>query len=318
VPHHRARFTAHGRAVVVARVVEHGETFAQAAAWANVSKSTVWGWVRRWRDASAEDQASLACLQERSSRPHRSPDRVPAEEEARICELRQRTGWSPRRLAVEVDRPHSTVHRVLWRAGCSRQPRPERAAVVRYEWPCPGNLLHMDTKKLGKFDAPGHATTGDRAQRSRRAGWEFVHSIVDDCSRLAYSEIHDDEKAPTVTAFVTRGLDFFSDHGICAERVMTDNAFAYVHNRSLHQLLESRAITHIRTRPYTPRTNGKVERYQQTLQREWAYALEYASSAARRASLPHWVRHYNERRTHSALGNRPPIHRVREVTGLNS
>jgi transposase InsO family protein len=188
---------------------------------------------------------------------------------------------------------------------------------VRYLWPCPGNLLHMDVKRFGKFTEPGHALTGDRTRRSRRVGWEYVHSIVDDCSRLAYSEIHDDETAPTVTAFTRRALKFFLDHGVVAERLMTDNAFAYIHNRSLRELLHARAIIHIRTRPYTPRTNGKVERYQQTLQREWAYALEYASSDARRASLPHWTRHYNERRTHSALGNRPPIHRVREVTGLN-
>jgi transposase InsO family protein len=319
VPHHRARFTARGRWEVVRRVVEDGETFAQAAAWANVSKSTVWEWVRRWRLASDEEHASLSCLCERSSRPRRSPARVPAEEARRICELRERTGWSPRRLAdePEIARSHSTVHRVLQRAGVSRRPRPERPAVVRYQWPCPGQLLHMDTKKLGKFTEPGHAVTGDRTRRSRRIGWEYVHSIVDDCSRLAYSEIHDDETAPTVTAFTRRALDFFLDHGIVAERLMTDNAFAYIHNKGLRELLYRRAIRHIRTRPYTPRTNGKVERYQQTLQREWAYALEYASSQARRASLPHWVRHYNERRTHSALGNRPPIQRVREVTGLN-
>jgi transposase InsO family protein len=278
----------------------------------------VWEWVGRWRQASAAERSSLACWEERGSRPHRSPARVPADEEARICELRQRTGWSPRRLAVEVDRPHSTVHRVLGRGGCARRPVPERPPVVRYQWPCPGNLRHMDTKQLGRFTEPGHAVTGDRRQRSRRVGWELVHAIVDDCSRLAYSEIHDDERAPTVTAFVARALAFFSDHGVCAERLMTDNPFAYVHNRSRHQLLAARAIIHIRTRPDTPHTNGKVERYQQTLQREWAYALEYASSEARRASLPHWLRHNNERRTHSALGNHPPIHRVREVTGLNS
>ena len=145
-----------------------------------------------------------------------------------------------------------------------------------------------------------------------------MHSIVDDCSRLAYSEIHDDEKAATVTAFTRRALDFFLAHGIVAERLMTDNAFADIHNKTLRRLLDTRAIDHLRTRAYTPRTNGKVERYQQTLQREWAYALEYASSTARRVSLPHWLRHYNERRTHSALGNRPPLARVREVTGLNS
>jgi transposase InsO family protein len=312
--------TARGRYDVVRRVVQDGETFAQAAAGANVAVSTVHAWVTRWRRASAAERASLACLADRSSRPHRSPTRVPAEEERRICELRERTGWSPRRLAdePEIARSHSTVHRVLQRAGVSRRPRPERPAVVRYLWPCPGQLLHMDTKKLGKFEQPGHAITGDRARRSRRVGWEYVHSIIDDCSRLAYSEIADDETAVTVTAFTERALDFFLDHGIVAERLMTDNAFAYIHNRGLRELLDRRAIRHIRTRPYTPRTNGKVERYQQTLQREWAYALEYASSQARRASLPHWVRHYNERRTHSALGNRPPIQRVREVTGLNS
>ena len=320
MPHHRARLTARGRYDVVRRVVRDGETFAQAAAGANVAVSTVHAWVTRWRRASAAERASLACLADRSSRPHRSPTRVPAEEERRICELRERTGWSPRRLAdePEIARSHSTVHRVLQRAGVSRRPRPERPAVVRYLWPCPGQLLHMDTKKLGKFEQPGHAITGDRARRSRRVGWEYVHSIIDDCSRLAYSEIADDETAVTVTAFTERALDFFLDHGIVAERLMTDNAFAYIHNRGLRELLDRRAIRHIRTRPYTPRTNGKVERYQQTLQREWAYALEYASSQARRASLPHWVRHYNERRTHSALGNRPPIQRVREVTGLNS
>jgi transposase InsO family protein len=290
--------------LVVARVVEHGETF--------------WEWVARWRAASPAEQASLACLEERSSRPHRSPGRVPAQEEARICELRKRTGWSPRTIAVEVGRPHSTVHQVLRRGGCSRREPTERPPIIRYQWPCPGNLLHMDVKRFGRFERPGHAVTGDRTKNSRHAGWEFVHSIVDDCSRLAYSEIHRDEKAPTVTDFTRRALDWFLDHGIVAERLMTDNAFAYVHNKTFKALLHARTIDHLRTRPYTPRTNGKVERYQQTLAREWAYAMEYASSDARRASLPHWLDHYNERRTHSALGNRPPIARVRDVTGHNN
>ena len=319
--HHKARFTARGRAQVVALFEQEEEmSYAAAAARASVSKSTVWDWVKRWREASPEDRTSLACLEDRSSRPKTSPRQVPEDEAARICELRQRTGWSPRRLAdeTEIGRPHSTVHRVLQRAGCSRRPRPAAPAVVRYEWPCPGQLLHMDVKKFGRFSEPGHKITGDRTRRSRRVGWEFCHSIVDDCSRLAYSEMHDDERADTVTAFTQRALDWFLHHGVVAERVMTDNAFAYVNNRSLRELLHARAITHIRTRPYTPRTNGKVERYQQTLQREWAYAMEYASSDARRASLPHWVRHYNERRTHSALGNRTPSSRVRAVTGLNS
>jgi hypothetical protein len=146
------------------------------------------------------------------------------------------------------------VHRVLQRAGVSRRPRPERPAIVRYQWPCPGQLLHMDTKKLGKFTEPGHAVTGDRTRRSWRVGWQYVHSVVDDCSRVAYSEIHADEKAMTVTAFTERALDWFGDLGISAERLMTGNAFAYTQNRSLRELLHARAIDHLKTRPNTPRT----------------------------------------------------------------
>jgi transposase InsO family protein len=305
---------------MVRLVVEEGLTFEAAAAASNVAKSTCWEWVRRWRQASAEERRSLACLADRPSRPHTSPAQVPADEAARICERRERTGWSPRRLAGEPDirRPHSTIHRVLRRGGCSRRPCPDHPAVVRYEWPCPGNLLHMDVKKLGRFEAPGHALTADRTRRSRGSGWEYVHSIVDDCSRLAYSEIHPDETAATVTGFTRRALDWFLEQGIVCERLLTDNAFSYTRNRSLRELLWRRAIRHIRTRPYTPRTNGKVERFHQTLQREWAYALQYASSEARRAALPHWINHYNERRTHSALGNRPPRARVRDVLGLDS
>ena len=180
----------------------------------------------------------------------------------------------------------------------------------------------MDVKRFACFSRPGHRVTGDRyrtsAEKRAGVGWEFCHSIVDDHTRIAYTELHRDEKAPTVTAFVERALAFYAGLGINARRLQTDNAFTYVHNKTLRALLHARAIDHLRTRPYTPRTNGKVERYQQTLQREWAYALEYASSEARRASLPHWMRHYNERRTHSALGNRPPLTRVREVTGLDT
>lgn len=318
--HRNAPLTPTGRLRMVRLVEEEGLTFEAAAAASAVAKSTVHLWVTRWREASEDERSTLRCLEDRPSRPRRSPNQVPAEEAERICERRRRTGWSPRRLADEPDisRPHSTIHQVLRRGGCSRRPRPERPAVVRYEWPCPGNLLHMDVKKLGRFQAPGHALTGDRTERSRGAGWEYVHSIVDDCSRLAYSEIHPDEKAATVTAFTRRALDWFLEQGIVCERLMTDNAFAYTQSHSFKQLLWRRAIRHIRTRPYTPRTNGKVERFHQTLQREWAYALEYASSAARRQALPHWINHYNERRTHSALGNRPPRDRVRDVLGPDS
>jgi transposase InsO family protein len=174
---------------------------------------------------------------------------------------------------------------------------------------------HQEARQVRQ---PGHAVTGDRTRRSRRVGWEFAHSIVDDCSRLSYSEIHDDEQAPTVTAFTERALDFFADHGVLAERLMTDNAFAYIHNRGLRELLYRRAIRHLRTRPYTPRTNGKVERYPTDPPTRMGLRARIRLQHGPPDLTAHWMRHYNERRTHSALGNRPPLTRVREVTGLNT
>ena len=196
--HGNAPLTPEGRRRLVALVEDDGLTFEAAAAASNVARSTCWEWVHRWREATEAERGSLACLCDRSSRPHTSPRQVPDEEARMICERRERTGWSPRRLADEagIGCAASTVHRVLRRAGCSRRPRPAVPVVIRYEWPCPGNLLHIDVKKLGRFEEPGHAVTGDRRRRSRRVGWEYVHSIVDDCSRLAYAEIHDDERAP--------------------------------------------------------------------------------------------------------------------------
>jgi transposase InsO family protein len=318
--HRNAPLTPNGRRRLVALVEDDGLTFEAAAAASNVARSTCWEWVVRRRAATEAERRTLACLADRSSRPHTSPAQVPDEQARRICERREQTGWSPRRLADEPDvaRPHSTVHRVLRRGGCSRRPRPEAPAVVRYEWPCPGNLLHMDVKKLGRFEAPGHAVTGDRRRRSRRVGWEYVHSIVDDCSRLAYAEIHDDERAGTVAEFTCRAFEWFEDRGIAVERLMTDNHFSYTKSTSLAELLDRRAVSHLKIRPYTPRTNGKVERFHQTLMREWAYAMEYASSEARGQALPHWLEHYNERRSHSALGDRPPMARVRDVLGFDS
>ncbi|HEX8754433.1 MAG TPA: IS481 family transposase, partial [Solirubrobacterales bacterium] len=303
----------------MALVEEQRLTFEAAAAASNVAKSTCWEWVRRWREATDAERRSLSCLTDRSSRPERSPAQVPDEEARLICERREQTGWSPRRLADEpdIERPHSTVHRVLRRGGCSRRPRPEPPAVIRYEWPCPGNLLHMDVKKLGRFEEPGHALTGDRRRRSRRVGWEYVHSVLDDCSRLAYAEIHEDERGETVVGFTRRAFEWFEERGIAIERLMSDNHFSYTKSRALAELLERRAVSHLLIKPYTPRTNGKVERFHQTLMREWAYALEYASSDARREALPHWLAHYNERRSHSALGNRPPTARVRDVLGFD-
>jgi transposase InsO family protein len=287
----------------------------RAAARFCVSPATVNRWVKREREATAAERASGAWALDRSSRPRRSPTILSAAEHDRICEVRAHTGWGPRLIAGVVGRPHSTVHAALRRRGCSRRPRAPREAVVRYEWPCPGQLLHVDVKKFGRFQVPGHAVTGDRRQRSRRVGWDYVHSMVDDCSRLAYSEVLDDERAETVTAFVRRGLDWLLARGIVCERLMTDNAWAYTHNRALKALLRQRAIEHKTIRPHRPQTNGKVERYQQTLAREWAYGQTYASSTARRAALTHWLEHYNTQRNHSAIGDRPPLTRVHQLIG---
>lgn len=303
------------------RIVEEvkaGMSQKRAAARFCVSPATVNLWVTRERDASEDERASGAWAADRSSRPHRCPTMISDAEHDRICEVREHTGWGPRLIASLVGRPHSTVHAALRRRGCSRRPKAPREAIVRYEWPCPGQLLHVDVKKFGRFQTPGHKVTGDRTQRSRRVGWDYAHSLIDDCSRLAYTELHDDERADTVTAFMRRGLDWFLEHGIAAERLLSDNAWAYTHNRTLRELLHARAIEHKTIRPYRPQTNGKVERYQQTLAREWAYGQTYASSHARRAALPHWLKHYNTTRNHSAIGDRPPLTRVHQVLGQNS
>ena len=184
------------------------------------------------------------------------------------------------------------------------------------------NLSEAKVSRYARFERPGHRVTDDRSQRSRnwmrpetRVGYDYAHAIVDDHSRLAFVELHDDDKAATVTAFVERALAFFAAHGIAAKRLMTDNAFAYVKNRSLRELLAGRGIRHFTTRPYRPRTNGKVERFHQTMAREWAYGIGYHSHRQRNQALPHWLDHYNRRRPHSSLGGRSPISRVHNVRG---
>jgi transposase InsO family protein len=242
---------------------------------------------------------------------------LPAAEQERICAARRRSGWGPRLLAGETGDPHATVWRTLKRAGISRPPRQPREQPRRYEWPCPGDLLHIDSKRFVRFTRPGHAVTGDRrrsgAELRMRVGYEWVHSLVDDHSRYAYSELHRDERAATVTAFVERGLAHFAEQGIEAKRLLSDNAFVYRHNRSLRELLSAHAIRHLFIRPRRPQTNGKVERFQQTLKREWALGQVYRTSDHRAQALSHWLNYYNERRPHSSLGGRPPISRVHNV-----
>ena len=318
--HANAKLGLGGRLALV-RAIEGGSSLRQAAASFGVSPATAHRWWHRWLDSSDEARRSLSCLFDRSSRPGRSPRQLAPELAERICLCRRETGWGPRLVAAATGFAHSTVWKVLRRAGISRPPRAAREPANSYEWPCPGDLLHMDTSRYARFLKPGHAVTGDR---SRGGGWmrpetrvgsDYAHAIVDDHSRLAYVELHDDEKAATVTAFVERALAFYAAHGIVAKRLMTDNGFAYVKNGSLRELLARDGIRHITTQPYRPRTNGKVERFHQTMSREWAYGLAYRSHRQRNQALPHWLDHYNRRRPHSSLGDRPPISRVHNVHG---
>ena len=312
-PHPRAKLGPAGR-FALTEAIASGMTQKAAAAAFCVSPATAHRWWHRRRCAPTGELRSGSWALDRSSRPRRSPRLLEEGHQERICEARRRTGWGPRLVADTTGDSHSTVWKVLRRHGLSRPERGPKEPPNRYEWPCPGDLLHMDTARYARFERPGHAVTGDRSQRSRhwmaaetRVGYDFAHEVVDDHSRLAYVELHDDERAETVTAFVERALDWFENHGACPRRLMSDNAFSYVKNRSLRELLASRAIKHLRTEPYRPRTNGKVERFHQTMAREWAYGLAYRSHRHRNAALPHWLRHYNESRPHAGIGNRPPI-----------
>ena len=314
--HRNARLGLAGRRALVLDV-ERGWSCREAARRRGVSPTTACKWWRRWSEATLEERRSLSCLEDRSSRPHRCPRLLAACEQERICAARLRTGWGPRLVAGETGHPHATVWRTLRRAGISRTAREPREQTQRYEWPCPGDLLHIDSKRFARFSRAGHAVTGIRdrtgAEERMRVGYEWVHSLVDDHSRLAYSELHRDEKAETVTAFVERGLRFYASHGIDATRLLSDNAFVYRNNRSLRELLERQQIRHRFIRPRRPQTNGKVERYQQTLKREWGLGQIYRSSDHRAQALTHWLSYYNERRPHSSLGGRPPISRVHNV-----
>ena len=319
--HRNAKLGLSGRFALV-QACERGLSVREVARRFSVSPATVSRWSCRWRAASEEQRRSLACLFDRSSRPRRMPRLLAPGEQRRICAARRQTGWGPRLLTVRTGHPHSTISKVLKRNGLSRPPRATREPAHRYEWPCPGDLLHMDVTLYARFASPGHALTGDRsrsaARRRAKLGYDYAHAIVDDHSRLGYTELLDDERAATVTAFVERALAFFALRGIVAKRLMTDNAWVYTKNCSLRELLAERGIRHLATRPRRPCTNGKVERFHQTMAREWAYGLRYRSSRHRAAALPHWLADYNERRPHSSLGGLPPISRVHNVRGQDS
>jgi transposase InsO family protein len=321
VLHRNAKLGLAGRYALV-RAVEDGCSLKAAAAAFNVSPATVWRWSRRWRAANASERTTLVCLHDRSSRPHRMPRLLPQREQLRICTARRQTGWGPRLLTVRVGHPHSTISKVLLRHGLSRPSRTTRELVRRYEWPCPGDLLHMDVSLYARFERPGHAVTGDRtrtaAEKRAGVGYDYAHAIVDDHSRLGYVELLGDERAKTVTGFLERALAFFAAQEVKPKRLMTDNAWAYTKNRSLRELLAHQQIRHLRTPKGRPQPNGKVERFHQTMAREWAYGVRYRTHRHRAAALPHWLSYYNQHRPHSALGGLPPISRIHNVCGRDN
>jgi len=313
--HVRAALGPAGRVALV-ELIEQGATFRQAAACLNVAPATAHRWWSRRRDAVAQDRASGRWAFDRSSRPHRSPTKTTAADEQRICQARQRTNLGPGRLAGLVGHPRSTVWAVLHRHDLSRRRRGERQTFKRYEWAQPGALLHMDVKRLARFDTAGHwATGGQRSEiiRSRGAGWVYVHVVIDDHSRYLFVEQHAREDAETNAATLEHALEHFAELGLGRpQAVMTDNAKVYSSHR-FQRLLNAIGATHITPPPYTPRWNGKAERVIRTLQDEWAYAHRWESSQQRTRALKSFVRYYNRRRPHSSLGDRPPISRVHNV-----
>ena len=313
--HANAKLGLAGRHALVC-AIDGGMTLKAAAAAFSVSPATAHRWWHRWLDGGRQPGALL----DRSSRPRCSPRQLAPELAEVICACRRKTGWGPRLVAGATGFCHSTVWKVLKRAGISRPPKPVREPANRYEWPCPGDLLHMDVSEYARFERPGHRLTGDRSSqnRQRRDGVDYVHAIIDDHTRLAYAEIHPDQKAATAAGFLERALRFYNGHGIVAKRLMTDNAWIYVKGRDLRRLLDRNEIRHLTIKPYRPRTNGKIEHFHQTMAREWAYGLVYASHRERTAALPHWLDHYNTARPHSSLGGQPPISRVHNVRGQDN
>jgi len=308
-----------GRAVMVRRVLEEGVALTEAAEAAGVSAKTAGKWVRRYRSHGE------AGLLDRSSAPKHVHNATPPERVEAIAALRRVRLTGPE-IAETLEMATSTVSAVLKRIGLGKLSRLEPCEPIRrYERSRPGELIHVDVKKLGRISAKGagHRVTGKRNTEIKRrkggalrTGWERVHVCVDDATRLAYVEVLPDEKATTAIGFLKRATAFYRSHGITVERLMTDNGSAY---RSTAHALACRAlgIKHIRTRPYRPQTNGKAERFIRTMLREWAYAAVYGSSPERAAALSGWVERYNFRRRHGALGHRPPIQRLRELQGNN-
>ena len=307
-PHQNARTTVHSRELMVARRAA-GRPVAQIAEEFGVAPRTVYKWLSRHRDGGAP------ALVNRSSRPRRHGAAHAGHWSDVAAHLRREYRLTGAEIAERLYLARSTVSRWLRRAGIGRLKALEpQEPPRRYERERPGELIHIDIKKLGRFNRIGHRITGDRTgqSNSRGVGWDFVHVAIDDATRLAYVEVLPDEKRGSATGFLARALRWFRARGVRVERVMTDNGSCY-RSRLFAKALRWLAIRHIRTRPYTPRTNGKAERFIQTLLREWAYALPYRSSDARNDDLARWLDWYNRRRPHSALNAQPPSSALNNV-----
>jgi transposase InsO family protein len=306
--HSSARITRAGRALLVRRVTVERWSVAAAAEAAGVSPRTAYKWLRRFKE---EGHVGLV---DRTSKPKRSPTQVPAGWQKLVLELR-RLRMAGAAIAAKLGIPRSTVARILKRHGIERLKKLDPPVPVRrYERSRPGELIHLDIKKLGRIKGIGHRITGQHAKvhRSRGMGWEFVHVCVDDYTRLAYVEVLEDEKGATSAAFLRRAAAWLKAQGVTVERVMTDNGSGYV-SKDFAAAIAAIRVRHLRTRPYTPRTNGKAERFIQSMLREWAYGRPFTTSYRRRAALPAWLRRYNERRPHAGIGGASPITRLRSA-----
>jgi transposase InsO family protein len=309
--HGNARLTTYGRLQIVRHRGE-GHTAAGIAAMMGVSRATVHKWLRRYT------HEGISGLSDRSSRPHRTPHALTARQMAQICALRRSAAYGPHRLSYELQLPRSTIYGVLRRAGLQRLAWLHRStrAVIRYERARPGELLHLDVKKLGRipdgggkrFD-PGFRETGAGRHVSRGLGHDFVHVAVDDHSRYAYAEALPDERGETTAAFLERTLATFQALGVRVERILTDNGGNY-RSDAVAAVAATHGVRLKRTRPYRPQTNGKAEAFNKTLQREWAYVRLYQSNAERLAALPGFLQAYNGDRPHTALGGLPPLSRI--------
>jgi transposase InsO family protein len=310
--HSRAKTCPESRALLVRRVLQEGWSVDRASASAGVSRQTTRKWIKRFQSEGGVG------LRDRSSRPFRQPHKLAASREELAVQLRRQHRLTAQALAELIGIPRSTLGRVLRRHRLSRARDLEpKVPVIRYERQAPGELIHLDIKKLGRIDGVGHRIHGDRTQRRRGIGWEYAHVAIDDFSRLAYLEVLPDEKGATAAGFLRRAVAWYRSHGIQAQRILTDNGSGY-RSKKMARSCKRCKLRHLRTRPYTPRTNGKAERLIQTALREWAYARPYVSSRQRRDALPAWTHRYNFHRRHSALGRMPPITRVNNLLSTNT